>query len=55
MTSMHFPEHSTAPADVFAEMEDARRTDVDWRRGRLGLYVHFGGDDVPSRISNVWL
>jgi glutamate/tyrosine decarboxylase-like PLP-dependent enzyme len=41
-----FPEHSTTPADVFAEMEDARAHDVDWRRGRLGLYVHFGGDDV---------
>ncbi len=27
-------------------MEDARSADVDWRRGRLGLYVHFGGDDV---------
>jgi len=46
MTASNFPEHGTAPADVFAEMEDARRTDVDWRRGRLGLYVHFGGDDV---------
>ncbi len=42
----HFPENSTAPADVFAAMEDIRGTDVDWRRGRLGLYVHFGGDDV---------
>ena len=46
MASKQFPEHSTAPADVFAEMEDARRADVDWRRGRLGLYVHFGGEDV---------
>ena len=44
--STAFPEHGTPPADVFAEMEDARKTDVDWRRGRLGLYVHFGGDDV---------
>ena len=46
MTSIQFPEQSTAPENVFAEMEDARRGDVDWRRGRLGLYVHFGGDDV---------
>lgn len=46
MTSSHFPEHGTARTDLFAEMEDARRADVDWRRGRLGLYVHFGGDDV---------
>jgi glutamate/tyrosine decarboxylase-like PLP-dependent enzyme len=41
-----FPENSTASADVFAEMESARRNDVDWRHGRVGLYVHFGGDDV---------
>ena len=46
MASTHFPENSLPPSDVFAEMEDARRNDVDWRRGRLGLYVHFGGEDV---------
>ena len=46
MASARFPETSLAPDAVFAEMEDARRNDVDWRRGRLGLYVHFGGDDV---------
>ncbi len=46
MIASNFPEHGTARTDVFAEMEDARRADVDWRRGRLGLYVHFGGDDV---------
>jgi glutamate/tyrosine decarboxylase-like PLP-dependent enzyme len=46
MTASHFPEHGAARTDIFAEMEDARRADVDWRRGRLGLYVHFGGDDV---------
>ncbi|HEY4137230.1 MAG TPA: aspartate aminotransferase family protein [Casimicrobiaceae bacterium] len=27
-------------------MESARRDDVDWKRGRLGLYVHYAGDDV---------
>jgi glutamate/tyrosine decarboxylase-like PLP-dependent enzyme len=46
MATSLFPENSLAPADVFAEMEVARMTDVDWRRGRLGNYVHFGGDDV---------
>ena len=46
MATAHFPENGSAPADVFAEMEDARSHDVDWRRGRLGLYVHFGGEDV---------
>jgi len=41
-----FPEHGLPPTEVFAEMEAARRDDVDWRRGRLGLYVHYAGDDV---------
>ena len=31
---------------LFAEMEAARTHDVDWRRGRVGLYVHYAGDDV---------
>ena len=31
---------------LFAEMEDARAGDVYWRDGRLGLYVHFGGEDI---------
>jgi sphinganine-1-phosphate aldolase len=44
MTQM--PQNSTAAAEVFAEMEAARAEDVDWREGRLGVYVHFGGDDV---------
>jgi len=46
MTRQAFPEHGRDPADVFAEMEDARRNDVDWKRGRLGLYVHYAGEDV---------
>jgi glutamate/tyrosine decarboxylase-like PLP-dependent enzyme len=46
MTRPTFPEHGLAPTDLFAEMESARRDDVDWKRGRLGLYVHYAGDDV---------
>jgi sphinganine-1-phosphate aldolase len=46
MTRPTFPEHGLAATDLFAEMESARRDDVDWKRGRLGLYVHYAGDDV---------
>jgi len=46
MTRPAFPGRGLAPADLFAEMESARRDDVDWKRGRLGLYVHYAGDDV---------
>ena len=31
---------------VVAQLEAARVDDVKWRDGRLGLYVHSGGDDV---------
>ncbi|MEP7085010.1 MAG: aspartate aminotransferase family protein, partial [Betaproteobacteria bacterium] len=44
--SSAFPEQGLPPAAVFAAMEDARHSDVDWRRGRLGLYVHYAGEDV---------
>lgn len=27
-------------------MEEARSRDVDWRRGRVALYVHYAGEDV---------
>jgi glutamate/tyrosine decarboxylase-like PLP-dependent enzyme len=41
-----FPERGTPRDELFAEMEAARAHDVDWKRGRLGLYVHYAGEDV---------
>jgi glutamate/tyrosine decarboxylase-like PLP-dependent enzyme len=41
-----FPRHGIPSEQVFAEMEAARATDVDWRHGRTGLYVHYAGDEV---------
>lgn len=41
-----FPEQGMAADALFAEMEGARAQDVDWKRGRVGLYVHYAGDDV---------
>src|SRR6476620_1530525 len=46
MTRPPFPVKGSSPADLFAEMEAARTRDVDWKRGRLGLYVHYAGEDV---------
>jgi sphinganine-1-phosphate aldolase len=46
MSRRAFPPRGIAPDDVFAEMEAARTKDVDWKHGRLGLYVHYAGDDV---------
>ena len=34
------------PQPALFELMEARRGDVDWRRGRLGLYVHYAGEDV---------
>ena len=44
--SASFPDVGVSQDTVFEEMEAAREHDVAWRDGRLGLYVHFGGDDV---------
>lgn len=41
-----FPERGREADQLFAEMEAARANDVDWRGGRVGLYVHYAGDDV---------
>ena len=41
-----FPQTGLAPPALFELMEEARRRDVDWRRGRVALYVHYAGEDV---------
>lgn len=41
-----FPPRGRTREEVLAELEAAKAEDVDWRGGRIGLYTHFGGDDV---------
>src|SRR6476646_6260502 len=41
-----FPQAGLAPPALFVLMEEARSGDVDWRRGRVALYVHYAGEDV---------
>lgn len=41
-----FPEHGLSREDVLTELQHAKIHDVDWHDGRLGLYVHFAGDDI---------
>lgn len=55
MTPMQFQQAGTDAAQVFAEMEAAREGDVDWRRGRVGAYVHFGGEDVLEVAKGAYL
>ena len=44
--SNRFPDRGLDRESLFAELEATRENDVDWRDGRLGIYTHFGGDDV---------
>ena len=46
--SNRFPSRPTPRDALFRELEAAREGDVDWRGGRLGIYTHFGGEDVPE-------
>ena len=41
-----FPPAGRPREEVLDELEAARENDVDWRGGRIGLYTHFGGEDV---------
>ena len=41
-----FPPRGRTREEVLADLEAAKAEDVDWRGGRIGLYTHFGGDDV---------
>lgn len=54
-TSAGMPDAGVETDALFAEMDDARSGDVRWRDGRLGLYVHFGGDDVLAVAKRAYL
>jgi sphinganine-1-phosphate aldolase len=49
------PQRGLASEELFAQMEEARTGDVAWRDGRLGLYVHFGGEDVLEVAKEAYL
>jgi glutamate/tyrosine decarboxylase-like PLP-dependent enzyme len=41
-----FPEDGWSAAQVMRALEDAKRGDVDWRRGRAPMYVFHAGQDL---------
>ena len=47
----------TQPASHTAVMDERMRlhNDVPWRDGRLGLYVHFGGEDVLAVAKDAYV
>jgi sphinganine-1-phosphate aldolase len=36
-------------------LDDARAHDVDWRNGRIGVYIHYAGDDVLEVAKKAYL
>lgn len=46
MPAQAFPTHGSNGDEILREMDAMKADDVDWRAGRLGVYVHFAGDDV---------
>ena len=46
MSQIKMPSDGLAEDALYEALDDARENDVAWREGRLGLYVHFGGEDV---------
>src|SRR3954454_23044834 len=43
---MKFPKQRQTWAELDARMDEAKAQDVDWRQGRIGVYIHYAGDDV---------
>lgn len=41
--------------DLEAELDAARADDVDWRRGRTAVYIHYAGDDVLDVAKQAYL
>jgi sphinganine-1-phosphate aldolase len=36
-------------------LDEARANDVDWRNGRIGVYIHYAGDDVLDVAKKAYL
>ena len=52
---MEIPATGISHEQVMTEMDDAAQNDVAWRDGRLGLYVHFGGEDVLAVAKDAYM
>lgn len=50
-----FPATGLDHNTVLAQLDAASAEDVNWRDGRLGLYVHFGGEDVLAVAEAAYL
>src|SRR4030088_3363174 len=53
MTSL--PKQGKSWRELDGEMDAARKGDVDWRRGRDGGYIHYGGEEVLDVATQAYL
>ena len=53
MTSL--PKQGKSWSELDGEMDAARDGDVDWRRGRVGVYIHYAGDEVLDVAKKAYL
>ena len=53
MTSL--PQQGRSWNELDGEMDEARKGDVDWRRGRVGVYIHYAGDEVLDVAKKAYL
>ena len=49
------PKAGTKWPELDARMNAAKAQDVDWRDGRIGVYIHFGGEDVLEVAKQAYL
>lgn len=49
------PRKGISPEVLEAQMEAARARDVDWRNGRIGVYIHYAGEDVLAVAKQAYL
>ena len=52
---MELPKNGIERAELDARMDEAKAQDVDWRGGRIGVYIHYGGEDVLEVAKDAYL
>ncbi len=52
---MKLPKTGVKWADLDVQLDEARAGDVDWRGGRIGVYIHYGGEDVLEVAKKAYL
>lgn len=52
---MKLPIQGIPRAQIGAALEAAREKDVDWRHGRVGMYIHYAGEDVLEVAKEAYL